>query len=187
MNRFLKGFLAHDSAHYSGLMGGSRAAQPRRAPWRLIAVVLALALAMMACWGGGGSSAPVVLSSIPTPTSTPTPPTTLTVESNPPGALVELNPQHSSSQSSYLPGTGRSIGATPLSATLQSGDFVVSGGCATLIVYVHAVSGYYGAVDNISACLAAGQTGTPVPRPSYDFNTTLAPCPADTGPNCGNS
>jgi hypothetical protein len=150
---------------------------------RLAIVVLAVAAVSLACGGGtGGDASPVATA---TATLTPTPgPTVLTVASTPPGANVEVNPQKSATTGDYVPGTGRSLGTTPVTARLQPGDFVVDGGCATLLIYVWERVGYYGAVDNISACVPTGASGPPVPQPSYSWTATLAPCPADV-PLCG--
>ena len=148
-------------------------------PPRLIAVALALLVAFMACGGGGGDTTTVV----PPPTATPTtPPITLRVDSSPQGARVELNPQYSSDQAAYLPGTGHFLGLTPLTATLQPSEVGVPANCGTLIIFVYGIPGYYGAVDNTGGCLSPAQNGAP----SFAWFATLEPCPAAIGPSCGN-
>jgi hypothetical protein len=128
---------------------------------RLFATLLCLAISALV---GCGDSRPVQPPNGQDGTSKPPPPPPpayLSVESDPPGADVEVGPKNVNGI--YQPGTGRRVGRTPCKVELKPSDLSVTKGFASIVVNLEK-PGYIPASAEIglgnNAMLEPGKTYT---------------------------
>ena len=96
---------------------------------RLFATLLCLAVSSLV---GCSESGPGQPANGDMSTSKPPPPAYLFVESDPPGADVEVGPK--TVNGIYQPGTGRRVGSTPRKVELKPSDLSVTNGSASIVV-----------------------------------------------------